>query len=346
MSREIKLPEAIEKDLDHFMAEPDANVLSTVEKSEGDFVVLGAAGKMGPTVALMLRKAIDKLGKKQEVYGVSRFSDPKSREQLEAWGIKTVPCDLLDAGAVKNLPDAKNVLFLAGQKFGTSSNPELTWVMNTLTPANVAERYKDARIVAYSTGCVYPFTKIGSGGSVETDEIDPQGEYANTCAGRERVFEYYAKKNNTPIALYRLNYAVDLRYGVIVDVAQKVLAGEEVDVSMGQVNLIWQGDAVARSIALLDHATSPAFKLNVTGPETIAIRFLAEKLAGYFGKTAKITGTEQPEAWLSNASLSNRLFGYPQVTLDEMIQWVAAYLQTGGSTLNKPTHFETRDGKF
>jgi len=330
--------------VDHFLAEPTEGVLKTLRESTGDFMVLGAGGKMGATVALMLKKGLEKLGRSEKVIAVSRFSDAAARAKFE--GIETISCDLLDREAVQQLPEAPNVFFLAGQKFGTSSGPELTWAMNAVVPAHVAEKFRRSRIVAFSTGCVYPFVPVSSGGSREEDEIAPTGDYANSCVARERLFTYFSKKHQTPVTIYRLNYSVEPRYGVLVDLGQKILAGEEIDVSMGYVNVIWQRDAVARAIQCLEVAACPPAVMNVTGPETLPVRHLAERLARALDCKAKITGKENETAWLNNAGLSFQLWGYPETPLDRIIEWTAAWLREGGATLNKPTHFETRDGKY
>jgi nucleoside-diphosphate-sugar epimerase len=332
--------------IDTFLARPTPGVLETLRRRPGDVLIVGAGGKMGPTVALMAAAALREMGSSSRVKAISRFSNPRSRETLEADGIETIPCDLLEQAAVAKLPDAPNILFLAGQKFGTTEGPELTWAMNTLVPAHVAERYAASRIVAFSTGCVYSFAPVNSGGSREEDPTQPSGDYANSCLGRERVFSYYARKNGTPVALFRLNYAIDFRYGVLVDVAQKVLAGEPVNVASGHANVIWQGDACARAIQSLDLAASPAVPINVTGPETISIRSLALEFGRRFGVEAKITGTEADRVWLNDASKSFAHWGYPTVSLGRMVDWITTWLKSGGATLGKPTHFEVRDGNF
>ena len=296
---------------------------------------------MGATLSLMLR---DGLAGRAKVIAVSRFSDAEARAKFE--GIETISCDLLDRDAVQKLPDVPNVFFLAGQKFGTSSAPELSWAMNAVVPAYVAEKFQRSRIVAFSTGCVYPFVPIHSGGSREQDAIAPAGDYASSCAARERIFTYFSKKYETPLCIYRLNYAIEPRYGVLTDLAQKIIDGEAIDVSMGYVNMIWQRDAVARAIQCIDLASSPATIMNVTGPEIISVRHLAQRLGAAFGCKPHITGTEAESAWLSNAGRSFQLWGYPETSLDQMIDWTAAWLRKGAKTLNKPTHFETRDGKY
>ena len=332
------------EELDAFLATPTEGVLETLSRQQGDVMVLGAGGKMGATVALMARDALARLGGNRKVIAVSRFSDAASRARFE--GVETISCDLLNRDAVQQLPAAENILFLAGQKFGTSSAPDLTWAMNAVVPAYVAEKFRASRVVAFSTGCVYPFVSFASSGSREEDAIGPVGDYANSCVARERIFTHFSRQHGTPLCLYRLNYSVEPRYGVLIDLAQKILAGEPVDVSMGYVNLIWQRDAVARAIQCLDVADTPGVPMNVTGPETVSVRHLAEQLARCLGKEVCLVGKEAETAWISNAGRSFQLWGYPSVSLDQMIEWTAAWLLQGGSTLNKPTHFEARDGKF
>jgi nucleoside-diphosphate-sugar epimerase len=331
---------------DEFLSRPTQGAVEAVHRLNGDIMIAGAGGKMGPTLAMMVARAQETSGRKKKVYAVSRFSNPESREILEKQGVETISCDLLDQKAVAGLPEVSNVLFLAGQKFGTSSGPELTWAMNTMVPAHVAGRYRGARIVAFSTGCVFSFAPVVSGGSREDWPTEPVGDYANSCLGRERIFEYFSRQDGTPVCLFRLFYAIDFRYGVLLDVAQKVFQGEEVDATMGHANVIWQGDANARAIQSLEVAASPAVPLVITGPETISIRQLAVGFGRLFGREAKTTGEEAPSAWLGNAGESFRLFGYPTVSLDSMMEWTAAWVLQGGKTLGKPTHFEVRDGKF
>lgn len=341
----LPLP-CLPQDCDDFLSIPTPGALETAARLDGDIMIVGAGGKMGPTLALMAAKAQREAGKGRRVLAVSRFSDPKLAQALEDQGITTVNCDLLDRAAVARLPDCENILFLAGQKFGTSTRPELTWAMNTLVPAMVAERFAKSRIVAFSTGCVYSFISIFSGGSREDAPMEPIGDYANSCIGRERIFQFAASERGTPVCLYRLNYAIDFRYGVLLDLALKVQNEEPVDVTSGLVNLLWQGDANARAIQCLELAACPARPINITGPETVSIRDVAQRFGGYFHKTPVFTGTEAPSLWLSNAGESFKLFGYPTVALNQMIEWTAAWVQRGGATLGKPTHFETRNGKF
>lgn len=334
-------------ELEDFLSQPTAGVRETLGALEGDVAILGAGGKMGPTLARMVRRGLDEIGQRERrVFAMSRFSDARAREELEEYGVAVIPCDLLDRSAVESLPDAANVIFMAGQKFGTSEAPELTWVMNTLVPAHVAERYAKSRIVVFSTGCVYPLVPVSGPGSQEEDVLDPPGEYAATCVGRERVFTHFAKQHGTKMLFFRLCYANDLRYGVLLDIAQKVANGLPVDVSMGAVHVIWQGDANARAIQCLAHAANPPVALNVTGIERVSVRWITEQFGELLGKKPIFSGVEGERAWLWDASRSYEWFGPPEVNLKEMMQATALWIQQGGATINKPTHFEATDGKF
>ncbi len=334
-------------DLEDELSRPTAGVLDTLRSLDGDVIVLGAGGKMGPTLSRMLRRGMDSIGQTQRrVVAVSRFSSSSAAVGLQQQGIETIACDLMDREAVSALPDAPNVIYMAGQKFGTSETPELTWVMNTLVPAMVAEKYAKSRIVVFSTGCVYSLVSAASKGANETSPLEPPGEYANSCVGRERVFTHFANRNGTRALLFRLCYAIDLRYGVLCDVATKVATGVPIDVSMGAVNVIWQGDANARAIQCLAYTASPPVALNVTGIEQVSIRWLAQRFGECFAREPVLTGTEGPTAWLWDASRSYELFGPPVVSLNDMIEATAHWVQHGGELLGKPTHFETTDGRF
>lgn len=334
------------EDCDDFLSRPTPGAIEALERLDGSVMIIGAGGKMGPTLALMAARALRAAGKPHVVRAVSRFSNAAARQVLEREGIETIACDLLDREAVARLPESPNVIFLAGQKFGTSEGPERTWAMNTLVPAHVAERYAASRIVAFSTGCVYSFVSIGSGGSREDSAMQPPGDYANSCIGRERIFQFASSERGTSVCIYRLNYAIDFRYGVLLDLAEKVRDGRPVDVTMGHVNLIWQGDANARALQSLELASAPARPINITGPETVSIRDVATRLGHLLDREVSFTGEEAATGWLNNAGESFRLFGYPSVSLDQMVEWTAAWVQAGGQTLGKPTHFESRDGKF
>ncbi len=332
--------------LEDELSRPTEGVLETLRGLEGDILILGAGGKMGPTLARMARRGLDEIGQPQRrVIAVSRFSSPQAASELRQHGVETIACDLMDRSAVQALPDVPNVIFMAGQKFGTADQPELTWVMNTLVPAIVAERYARSRIVVFSTGCVYPLVPVNGPGSREEDVLNPPGEYANSCVGRERVFAHFAQQHGTRALFFRLCYAIDLRYGVLLDVAQKVAQGLPVDVTMGVANVIWQGDANARAIQCLARTDTPPVALNVTGLERVPIRQLAQRF-GELGRPAVITGTESPTAWVWDASRSYDWFGAPRVSLEEMTEATAQWVQQDGATIGKPTHFETTDGRF
>lgn len=337
---------ASESELEAYLAEPSPQALAALQTLDTDLLILGVGGKMGPTLARMAAQALAAIHSPYQVIAVARFSQPALRTKLEGWGVKTIACDLLDRTALANLPDSRNVIFMAGQKFGTTGAPSQTWAMNTYMPALVAERFTAARVVVFSTGNVYPLTPVVAGGSVERDAPQPVGEYANSCLGRERIFEHFSLTQGLRCAIMRLNYAIELRYGVLLDIALKVKGGQPVDLNMGAANVIWQGDANAQALALLNHCSSPAFVLNVTGPETVSVRRVAEHFGAIFGVEPTFTGSEAPTALLNNAAKAQRLFGYPRVSLDQIIEWTGAWVQEGGTMLNKPTHFEARDGRF
>jgi len=339
-------PPNSEEELERLLSEPTAGVLETIRKTQGDIIVLGAGGKMGPTLARMARRALDAVRPKDRVIAVSRFSRAEAAHRLRASSVETISCDLTDRAAVAELPDAPNVIFMAGQKFGTSDAPGATWMMNAVVPSIVAERYAKSRIVAFSTGNVYPFVPAASGGSTEDDPLGPVGEYAASCLARERILTYHSERAQTPMAIVRLNYAVEPRYGVLVDIARKVHGGEPVDVSMGYFNVIWQGDACARAIECLPHASTPPFVLNVTGTQTLSTRSIADYFANVLGKPAVIEGVEDEDALLSNAGRMAELMGEPDVSVGQIMVWIADWIQRGRPLLDKPTHFEERGGRF
>jgi len=338
----INVSELDERGLEDILSEPTDATKKVVAGLNGDIVVLGAGGKMGPTLAMMLKKAAPD----KTIHAVSRFSDPAAKSGLEQASIETISLDLLDETRYGQLPQAENVYFLAGMKFGASGNQPLTWAMNSFLPGLVARYYKNSKIVAFSTGNVYPLTSPDSGGPAEQTLPDPIGEYAQSCLGRERIFQYFSQLNNTPMTIIRLNYSNEPRYGIIVDLTRKILNDEPVDVTMGAVNLIWQRDAndyIIRSIRL---AHSPAAILNVTGPETILVRDLAEQIGRQLNKQPKFVYQEAPTALLSDASLCFNEFGNPRMKLEEMVFTIANWVSAGKTTLNKPTKYNTRNGKF
>jgi nucleoside-diphosphate-sugar epimerase len=337
---------ASESALEEALSAPSSGLLASMRSTPGDIIVLGAAGKMGPTLSRMARRALDELGSRDRVTAVSRFSSTKAEQSLRACGIETIRCDLLDRRAVAALPDAPNVIFMAGQKFGTREAPSLTWAMNVVPPSIAAERYADSRIVAFSTGNVYALSSVATGGSRESEAPSPIGEYAMSCLGRERVFEDASARRGTRVAIVRLNYAIDLRYGVLVDIAARVMRGEPIDLRMGHVNVIWQGDANDWALRCLAHASAPPFVVNVTGSETLAVRALADRFGELLHRAPTFTGREAPDALLSNASLAHSLFGPPSVSTSTLLEWVAEWVQAGRPLLGKPTHFEERTGAF
>lgn len=325
---------------------PSEALIADLKETDGDILFLGVGGKMGPSMAKLAKLAVEKAGIKKRIIGVSRFSDEGARESLEKDGVETIAADLLNEDDLASLPDAKNVMYLAGTKFGTTGKEAFTWAMNAYLPGRVAERYKNSRIVAFSTGNVYPFTPVHSGGLSEDQPVAPVGEYGQSCLGRERIFQHFAAKNQTPVLIYRLNYAIDLRYGVLLEIAKSVLNEKPIDLTTGNVNVIWQGDANEYALRCFKHCDVPAKLLNVTGPETVSVKWLAEQFGVMMNKQPQFTNEIQPTALLSNASLAHQLFGYPRVTLRQMIELTVAWLQSGGTTINKPTHFQERKGEF
>ena len=343
-----ELPERItdEQQLDELLVQPSEELIEFSASLSGPVVVLGAGGKMGPTLAARLQAAINQSGADATVVAVSRFSDPAARSWLTVRGVQTIAADLMEPEIYTELPDADQVIYLIGTKFGTRQNPSHTWAINTLAPANAMRRYRSAKMVALSTGNVYAFSSVDSGGSMESDPLQPVGEYACAAVGRERIFEHFCHQNKTPVALIRLNYATDLRYGVLTDLATQVASGLPIDVTQGYFNCIWQGDAndlIIRSLAL---AANPAKPLNVTSLETFAVRDVAQRVADRMGKQVTFTGREAKTALLSNASHCQSLLGGPKTPMDKVIDWVADWVAGGGRLLGKPTHFEVRDGGF
>ena len=335
-----------ESALDEALSRPVEADLEAVRALDGDLLILGVSGKMGPTLAALAGRAAEEAGVKRRLVGAARFSSPEAREKLEAVGIETIACDLTDRRAVDALPDFPNVLYMVGQKFGTSGRPSLTWAINACAPAYAAERFAASRIVAFSTGNVYPLTPVASGGPTEQDPPGPVGEYGWSALARERVFEHFSEKNGTPVAILRLNYAIDLRYGVLHDLAVKVRDGEPIDLAMGYVNVIWQRDANSVALRSFALAESPARVINLTGAATHAVRSIANRLGERLGRAPVFVGEEAETALLNNAGRLARELAPETVTLDEMIAWTADWVAGGGRSLGKPTHFEQRDGAF
>ncbi|MDR2271791.1 MAG: NAD-dependent epimerase/dehydratase family protein [Sphingobacterium sp.] len=332
--------------LEHQLLAPSTALIEDIKKIQGDIIFLGIGGKMGPSMAKLAIRAIQAAGIDKKIIGVSRFSTNELQQELEDLGIRTIACDLLDPEQLKELPQVPNVIYLAGHKFGTTGNEDFTWAMNTYLPGMIASHFKKSNIVAFSSGNVLPFVPISQAGVSEETTPEPVGEYAQSCLGRERMFEYFAKKNNTPTLIYRLNYAVDFRYGVLVEIAKAVKAQLPIDLTTENVNVIWQGDANEIALRSLLHCQTPAKILNVTGPEILSIRWIAERFAEHFQTSPIYINAPAGTALLNNASECHRLFGYPRTTIREAIDITAHWLMSGGELWNKDTHFQERKGKF
>jgi nucleoside-diphosphate-sugar epimerase len=329
--------------LEDVMTAPSAGLVRDLARVPGDLVVLGVGGKMGPTLARLAKRAAPE----KRVVGVARFSEPGLRESLERYGVECIQADLLDRDAIARLPKLPSVVFMAGRKFGSTGGEALTWAMNVHVPALVAEAFAGSRIVAFSTACVYPFVPVASGGATEElPTTPPPGEYANSCVGRERMFEHFSRQHGTPGRLIRLSYAIDMRYGVLHDVARKVLAREPIDLSMGHVNVIWQGDANSQALRALAHCTAPTSGLNVSGADVTSIRAVAVALGERLGVSPVFTGTSAPTAWLVNTGEAQRLFDPPEVALETLIDWTADWVARGLPSLGKDTHYDVRDGNY
>lgn len=343
-SQPMELPDSFadEDALEEFMTRPSEALVADLSNVPGDIIILGVSGKMGPTLARMAKRAVPD----RRVIGVARFSDPAVATKLQAWDIETIACDLADRQAVEELPKCPNVIYMAGRKFGTEGALSMTWAMNVGVAAIAAEAFRESRIVAFSSGNIYRFGRVVEGGSREDDPPAPVGEYAQSCLGRERIFEHYSEKYGTPGRLIRLNYAIDMRYGVLYDIGAKVLAGEPLDLTTGNVNVIWQGDANSQILRSFARCTTPTSPLNVSGPEIASVRKLAEAFGARFGKQPVFAEQEADNCWLVNTYEAARLFGNPSVPLLRMVDWVADWLQRGGSTYDKPTGYGSRDGTF
>ncbi len=342
------LPKSLKnvKELESLLSEPTPGVIESMGKLKGNLLILGAGGKVGPTLAQMAGRAVAEAGSKSTVTAVSAVFEKGVQQHLKSLGLQTIKTDLLAPGAFDKLPDAENVIYMLGQKFGSTGAEWNTWAVNVLLAGLAAGRYRNSRIVAFSSGNIYPFVGTGSGGATEATIPNPVGEYAMSCLGRERMFDYYSHNAGAKVLHYRLNYAAELRYGIVLDVATQVWNGTPINLATGCVNVIWQGYANAVALQSLALADSPPRILNVTGPEQVSIRWMATRLGELLGKKPRFTGEEAPTALLSNATHCHRLFGYPSVSVDTLVEWVAQWLKAEGSTLGKPTHYETRDGKF
>jgi len=341
-------PETIrdEAELDEALTRPSAALIEFARTLEGPLLVLGAGGKMGPSLAVLAKRAAAAAGRATEVTAVSRFTSEGARKWLEERGVRTISCDLLDASAVAKLPEAPNIIYLVGLKFGTADDPSRTWAMNVVVPVRVAERYAHSRIVALSTGNVYPLSPVARGGSVETDSLTPLGEYANSAIGRERIFQFYSQREKMPVALLRLFYAVDLRYGVVMDIARKVFHGESIDLANGHFNTIWQGDANEMILRSLDLASAPASVFNLCRAEICSVRAVATRLGEIFNRQPKFNGTESETALIANANALASRLGPPATSMETILKWAAHWVSAGGRDLGKPTHFEERTGKY
>ena len=328
--------------LDELLCRPSQALIDDLTKVDGDIMILGVAGKMGPTLAGLAKAAVPS----RRIIGVARFSDPSTEDWLMRRGVETIHCDLLDEAAVSGLPRVPNIIFMAGRKFGAEGDLSLTWAMNAYLPAIVAQAFHASKIVAFSTGCVYPFVPVDGNGADETTAPDPPGEYAQSCVGRERMFEYFSRKFATPGRLFRLNYAIEMRYGVLHDIATKVLQDDPIDVSLGHVNFIWQGDAASQALRCLAHCDTPTSPLNVSGHEIFAVRDLAATFGKLLGRRVVITGKEEPTAWLTDTQQATKLFGPPVVDTERMIAWTADWVARAMPSLGKPTKYEVRDGRY
>lgn len=335
-----------EEQLEDALSAPFPADVEAMRTLRGDLLLLGAGGKMGATLARLARRASQAAGVRRRIIAVSRFSEPGVREKFAAMDVETIQADLLDRECLAALPDAPNVVHMAARKFGTAGSAAETWAMNAFLPGLVAERFAKSHIVAFSTGNVYPLSPLASGGPGEDTPLAPVGEYGTSALARERIFSYFSERNQTPVALLRLNYAIDLRYGVLVDLARHILAGTPIDVSMSAVNVVWQRDANSACLRSFAHCQVPPFVLNLTGPETLSVRWLATELGNRLGHEPSFVGQEQPTALLNNAARCHQQFGYPTVSPLQLLDWVAHWLKQGGTTWAKPTKFQVRDGKF
>ena len=332
--------------LDKKLSTPSQKLIADIAAIEGDIMILGAGGKMGPSLCLLAKRAADSAGISKRIIAVSRFSDPIATKLLVDNEIETISMDMMEPGQVDTLPDCENIIYMAGRKFGTDGQEYLTWAMNAWLPSLVAEKFRNSRIVVFSSGNIYPIVPLATGGCTEEMRVVPAGEYAMSCLARERMFEYASKTYGTSTFVYRLNFAVDLRYGVLYDIASKILSGGAISVETPVFNCIWQGDANEIAIRALLHTTSPGNIVNVTGPEMVSVKYAANRLGALLGREPIFSGTEQSDAYISNAAKSAALFGYPTVGIETLIEWQAQWIQSGGRALGKATHFEQRKGSY
>jgi nucleoside-diphosphate-sugar epimerase len=341
-------PQRIEnvEQVEEMLSRPSPGLVEMMKRLPGDIIILGVGGKMGPTLARMARRASDEAGTTRKVIGVARFSSNDLQDQLASWNVTPIKCDLLDQSQLDKLPDAPNVVYMAGMKFGSTGAEALTWAMNTYLPGMVSTKFRKSRISAFSTGNIYGLSPIARGGSREIDSLNPTGDYAMSCMGRERMFEHFSRSLSIKIAMIRLNYACEMRYGVIYDLAQQVHKGVPINLAMGAFNAIWQADANDMALRALEHASSPPLLLNVAGPELLSCRRVCEEIARHVNKSVTFEGTESNDALLTNGQLGHELYGYPRVSARRMIAWTSDWVARGGAGLGKPTHFETRDGKY
>jgi nucleoside-diphosphate-sugar epimerase len=345
---ESALPEMIhtEEELEELISRPTPAAVRAMESLPGDLMLLGVGGKMGPSLARMALRASETAGHDRRIIGVSRFSDPESRRQLEDAGVETIAGDLLDEQFLLQLPDIPNLICMTGMKFGASQDPAKTWAVNVHMPSLICRRFPESRLVAFSTGNVYPLVPVDGNWSSEAEDTGPVGEYAMTALGRERMYQYFSGAFSIPMALLRLNYAIEMRYGVLVDIANKVFREEPIDLTTGYANVLWQGDANAMALAAFADVSSPPWIINLAGPEKVGVRDTAEAFGKRFGIAPVFEGTEATTALLSDGSRGHQRYGHPRVPLEQMIDWIAHWIQSGGPLLDKPTHFETRTGKF
>ena len=339
-------PPRDERELEDRLSTPSPQDIEAARRLDGDVLVLGAGGKMGPTLTRLVQRACAEARVPWRVIAVSRYRARGVRDGLEAAGVHTVACDLLDPAALAELPDAPNVILLAGQKFGTAADPESTWALNAFLPGLLGQRYRRARTVVFSTGNVYPLADVATRGSRETDPVGPQGEYAQSALARERIATFFARRYDTPLAILRFNYAVELRYGVLHDLVARVAAGAPIDLTMGYVNVLWQRDANSVALRSLDACQIPPLVLNVTGAERLAVRQVAETIGLRLGRSPTFVGTEAPTALLSDAGRCWARFGAPAVDAATALEWAIAWHGQRGPSLGKPTRFEERGGEF